>query len=105
MRRTSPKYLLKALNNQRTKTIAVCFALLLFMPIAAHASPFDSGISNVETLFTGTVAKAAGLIAVVLGGLGFAFGDPGAKKGLAMTAIGVGVALMAVQVISWLWGA
>jgi hypothetical protein len=31
---------------------------VLLVPIAAHASPFDSGISSLQTLFTGTVAKA-----------------------------------------------
>jgi conjugative relaxase-like TrwC/TraI family protein len=38
------------------------------LPLAAHASPFDSGISSIQTLFTGTVAKAASLIAIVIGG-------------------------------------
>jgi type IV secretory pathway VirB2 component (pilin) len=33
-----------------------------------------------QTLFTGTVAKVASLIAIVIGGYGFAHGEPGAKK-------------------------
>jgi type IV secretion system protein VirB2 len=40
----------------------------LIFPLAAHASPFDSGISSIQTLFTGTIAKAASLIAIVIGG-------------------------------------
>lgn len=56
--------------------MALAITLLLIAPAAAHASPFDTGISNVSTLFTGTAAKAGSLIAVVLSGLGFAFGDP-----------------------------
>jgi len=46
-------------------------ALLLFVfivPLAAHASPFDTGINSIQTLFTGTIAKAASLIAIVIGG-------------------------------------
>ncbi len=44
---------------------------MLMMPLAAHAqggSPFDSGFTAMQTLFTGTVAKVTSLIAIVLGG-------------------------------------
>jgi len=77
---------------------------VLLIPIAAHASPFDSGISSLQTLFTGTVAKAASLIAIVIGGYGFAHGEPGAKKNLAGVAVGTGIAVMAANVLTWLWG-
>ena len=92
-------------RRQRVSHVALLLALVLFLPSVAHASPFDTGISNVSTLFTGTAAKAGSLIAVVLGGLGFAFGDPGAKKNLAGVAFGVGIALLAANVITWLWAA
>lgn len=80
--------------------------LLLFMPLAAHAqgSPFDSGFTALQTLFTGTIAKVASLIAIVIGGYGFAHGEPGAKKALAGVAAGTGIAVLAVNVLSWLWG-
>ncbi len=105
MRRSSSLFRQKPAQRDRIVHVAFVLAPLLFLPLAAHASPFDAGITNVQTLFTGTVAKAVSLIAVVLGGLSFAFGDPGAKKGLAMLAIGIGVALMAANVIAWLWSA
>jgi len=75
------------------------------MPVAAMAqgSPFDTGF-NAQTLFTGTVAKVASLIAIVIGGYGFAHGEPGAKKALAGVAAGTGIAVLAVNVLSWLWG-
>ncbi len=92
-------------QRERALHVVIVITALFFSPLAAHASPFDNGISNVSTLFTGTAAKAGSLIAVVLGGLGFAFGDPGAKKNLAGVAFGVGIALMAANVISWLWSA
>ena len=103
MRRLS-SFLRQPTRNHALKLLSA-FAFLLCVPVVAHASPFDTGISNVSTLFTGTAAKAGSLIAVVLGGLGFAFGDPGAKKALAGVAFGVGIALMAANVISWLWSA
>ena len=41
------------------------------------------GFNNLQTPFTGTIAKAANLIAIGIGGYGFAHGEPGAKKTLA----------------------
>ncbi len=77
-------------------------------PLAALAqsggSPFDTGFTNLQNLFTGTVAKVASLIAIVIGGYGFAHGEPGAKKALAGVAAGTGIAVLAVNVLSWLWG-
>lgn len=81
--------------------------VLLLVPVAAHAqsgSPFDTGFTNLQTLFTGTVAKVASLIAIVIGGYQFAHGEPGAKKALAGVAAGTGIAVLATNVLSWLWG-
>ena len=41
---------------------------------------------------------------IVIGGYGFAHGEPGAKKALAGVAAGTGIAVLAVNVLSWLWG-
>jgi type IV secretion system protein VirB2 len=81
-------------------------ALLILLPVLAQAqgSPFDTGFNALQTLFTGTVAKVASLIAIVIGGYGFAHGEPGAKKALAGVAAGTGIAVLAVNVLSWLWG-
>jgi type IV secretory pathway VirB2 component (pilin) len=50
------------------------FAVLLSLPAAAHAqaagSPFDTGFTALQNLFTGTIAKVASLIAIVIGGYG-----------------------------------
>jgi type IV secretory pathway VirB2 component (pilin) len=80
--------------------------LLLLVPVAAHAqgSPFDTGFNAIQGLFTGTIAKVASLVAIVIGGYGFAHGEPGAKKALAGVAAGTGIAVLAVNVLSWLWG-
>ena len=82
--------------------------LPLLFPIAALAqnsgSPFDTGFTELQLLFTGTVARVASLIAIVIGGYQFAHGEPGAKKALAGVAAGTGIAVLAVNVLSWLWG-
>jgi type IV secretory pathway VirB2 component (pilin) len=80
--------------------------LICVLPVAAMAqgSPFDTGFNAIQALFTGTIAKVASLVAIVIGGYGFAHGEPGAKKALAGVAAGTGIAVLAVNVLSWLWG-
>jgi type IV secretory pathway VirB2 component (pilin) len=89
----------------RTFTSCVFAFTILLLPIAAHAqSPFDTGFTAMQALFTGTVAKVASLIAIVVGGYQFAHGEPGAKKTLAGVAAGTGIAVLATNVLTWLWG-
>jgi type IV secretory pathway VirB2 component (pilin) len=86
----------------------IAVLVLLVLPLAAHAqtgsSPFDTGFTSIQNLFTGTIAKVASLVAIGIGGYGFAHGEPGAKRALAGVAAGTGIAVMAVNVLSWLWG-
>jgi type IV secretion system protein VirB2 len=83
-------------------------ALIVIVPAVASAqsggTPFDTGFTALQNLFTGTIAKVASLIAIVIGGYQFAHGEPGAKKALAGVAAGTGIAVLAVNVLSWLWG-
>ena len=84
------------------------FTLLILVPALALAqsggTPFDTGFTALQNLFTGTIAKVASLIAIVIGGYQFAHGEPGAKKTLAGVAAGTGIAVLAVNVLNWLWG-
>jgi type IV secretory pathway VirB2 component (pilin) len=81
-------------------------AVLLLVPLAAHAqgTPLDTGFTNLQNLFTGTIAKVGSLIAIVVGGYQFAHGEPGAKRALAGVAAGTGIAVLAANVLTWLWG-
>jgi len=88
-------------NNWRLILLVLCLTPVL---AEAQGSPFDAGFNALQTLFTGTIAKVASLIAIVIGGYGFAHGEPGAKKALAGVAAGTGIAVLAVNVLSWLWG-
>lgn len=63
-----------------------------------------NGFTALQTLFTGTMAKVASLIAIVIGGYQFAHGEPGGKKALAGVAAGTGIAVLAANVLTWLWG-
>jgi type IV secretory pathway VirB2 component (pilin) len=94
-------------RSKWARLTAVTCTLIVVMPVAALAqggSPFDTGFTAIQSLFTGTIAKVASLVAIVIGGYGFAHGEPGAKKALAGVAAGTGIAVLAVNVLSWLWG-
>ncbi|MGO9076093.1 MAG: TrbC/VirB2 family protein, partial [Terriglobales bacterium] len=67
------------LRSKWARLTAVTFTLFLVMPVAALAqnSPFDTGFTAIQSLFTGTIAKVASLVAIVIGGYGFAHGEPG----------------------------
>jgi len=54
----------------RSRVLIGPLAVILLAPLAAHAqgSPFDNGFTALQTLFTGTIAKVASLIAIVIGG-------------------------------------
>ena|SRR5438552_1253479 len=71
------------------RSILCLVTMLLVLPALAEAqfinSPFDTGLTALQSLFTGTVAKVASLIAIVIGGYEFAHGEPGAKKVAAST--------------------
>jgi type IV secretory pathway VirB2 component (pilin) len=96
----------RLVRSKWTCSTAALFTFLIVMPVAvlAQGSPFDTGFNAIQTLFTGTIAKVASLVAIVIGGYGFAHGEPGAKKALAGVAAGTGIAVLAVNVLSWLWG-
>jgi type IV secretory pathway VirB2 component (pilin) len=95
------------LRSKLARPPAAVLTLLVVMSgvALAQGSPFDTGFNAIQALFTGTIAKVASLVAIVIGGYGFAHGEPGAKKALAGVAAGTGIAVLAVDVLSWLWGA
>jgi type IV secretion system protein VirB2 len=76
-------------------TLSLFTLLVLFPALALAQSPFDTGFTAMQTLFTGTIAKVASLIAIVIGGYQFAHGEPGAKKTLAGVAAGTGIGRVA----------
>jgi type IV secretory pathway VirB2 component (pilin) len=98
-----PQFLVRS-KWPRPTAMLLTFLCVMPMAVMAQGSPFDTGFNAIQGLFTGTIAKVASLVAIVIGGYGFAHGEPGAKKALAGVAAGTGIAVMAVNVLSWLWG-
>ena len=77
---------------------------LLFVPLVAFAqSPWERAASNLEHTFTGPLARSLALVAIVIGGLMFMFGEGGAKRQISGIVFGGGLALFAAQFLVWLF--
>jgi len=66
-------------------------------------SPWERAASNLETTFTGPLARSLALVAIVIGGLMFMFGEGGAKRQISGIVFGGGLALFAAQFLAWLF--
>src|SRR6266849_3172212 len=66
-------------------------------------SPWTQAVQALQAAFTGPIATGLALVAIVVGGLMFAFGEGGAKRTLAGVIFGVGMAVGAVNFMSWLF--
>ncbi len=83
---------------------AVALAAVLFTPTLLFAqSPWERAASNLETTFTGPLARSLALVAIVIGGLMFMFGEGGAKRQISGIVFGGGLALFAAQFLTWLF--
>ncbi len=79
---------------------------LLFLLVAAPAfaqSPWEESSNKLMQAFTGPIAKALSLVAIVVGGLVMAYGEGAGKKAIAGIVFGVGMAAGAVQFFAWLF--
>ena len=88
----------------RRVCIAVFSISLLLIPSIVFAqSPWERAASNLERTFTGPLARSLALVAIVIGGLMFMFGEGGAKRQISGIVFGGGLALFASQFLLWLF--
>lgn len=78
---------------------------LAALPVYAQSGsdPWDNAVNVLKTAFTGTIATGLSLVAIVVGGLVFAYGEGQSKKMLAGIVFGIGMAVSAVNFMSWLF--
>ncbi len=78
--------------------------LALAVPALAQAnSPWENAVNVLQQAFTSTIARGLSLVAIVVSGLTFAFGEGGSKRVLAGVLFGVGMAIAAVNFMAWLF--
>jgi type IV secretory pathway VirB2 component (pilin) len=83
--------------------LAALLALLVALPLRAQQDPWEQAVQVLQTAFTGSIAKGLSLVAIVVGGLMFAFGEGQSKRALAGIVFGVGMAIGAVNFMAWLF--
>ena len=81
----------------------VTVVLLLVPRLTLAQSPWERAAGNLERTFTGPLARSLALVAIVIGGLTFMFGEMGAKRQIAGIVFGGGLALFAAQFLVWLF--
>jgi len=90
-------------RHQIARVVTIILVILL-VPLVAHAqSPWERAALNLEATFTGPLARALALVAIVIGGLMFMYGEGGAKRQIAGIVFGGGLALFAGQFLTWLF--
>ena len=95
----------KSCINTRT-VLMFFFGLVLAAPALAQAnSPWENAVNVLQQAFTSTIARGLSLVAIVVSGLTFAFGEGGSKRVLAGVLFGVGMAIAAVNFLAWLFPA
>ncbi len=72
------------------------------LPVYAQ-SPWEAAVQQLQAAFTGPIARGLSLVAIVVGGLMFAFGEGESKRMLAGIVFGIGMAIGAVNFMSWLF--
>ena len=97
--------------NRKVRNVGFSLVLLFlsafpWAPVlfAQAGSPWENAVDLLQTSFTGPLARGLSLIAIVIGGLMFAFGEGQSKKVFAGIVFGLGIALGAVNFMSWLFG-
>ena len=84
--------------------LAVLAVTLLMLPAVTFAqSPWERAANNLALTFTGPLARSLALVAIVIGGLMFMFGEAGAKRQISGIVFGGGLALFATQFLVWLF--
>src|SRR5690348_6068850 len=93
------------LKASARQAVMVLVGLFLAAPAFAQQgnSPWENAVNVLQQAFTSTIARGLSLVAIVVAGLTFAFGEGGSKRILAGVLFGVGMAIAAVNFLSWLF--
>src|SRR5574338_421074 len=88
---------------RRVTTLVTSVTFALGATAQAQPAPWERAALNLEQTFTGPLARSLALVAIVIGGLMFMFGEAGAKRQISGIVFGGGLALFAAQFLAWLF--
>ena len=86
-----------------SRITAVIFLLAVPAFAQSGGSPWENAVNVLRNAFTGPIAVGLSLVAIVLGGLTYAYGEGHSKRTVAGIVFGVGMAIGAVNFMSWLF--
>jgi len=92
------------MTARRASLVVAATLVMAATTLAQGTSPWENAVTVLQTAFTGTIAKGLALVAIVIGGLTFAFGEGGGKRTFAGIVFGLGMAVLAVNFLTWLFG-
>lgn len=87
----------------RRAGLMVLAAIVCSPALAFAQSPWERAANNLALTFTGPLARSLALVAIVIGGLMFMYGEAGAKRQISGIVFGGGLALFATQFLAWLF--
>src|SRR5215813_2781343 len=92
-------------RSRSLRPFATAIAIVAWSVVlgAQGGSPWERAAANLEATFTGPLARSLALVAIVIGGLMFMFGEGGAKRQISGIVFGGGLALFAGQFLAWLF--
>ncbi len=86
------------------RRVSIATSAMLLLPAVVFAqAPWERAANNLALTFTGPLARSLALVAIVIGGLMFMFGEGGAKRQISGIVFGGGLALFAGQFLAWLF--
>ena len=98
---------LKELRRQSARFAKTSWLLLVAAtPALAQSqggSPWENAVNVLKNSFTGPIATGLSLVAIVIGGLTYAYGEGHSKRTIAGIVFGVGMAIGAVNFMAWMF--
>lgn len=82
--------------------LGLVFVFVLgFRQVVLAQGPWADAVKQLCLAFTGIIGRGLALVAIVIGGLMYAFGEGGSKSQIAGLVFGAGLVLGAIQFIQW----
>ena len=101
--RTTPMKLKRITSAAAFRITATVLAFALPAFAQVGGSPWENAVTVLRNSFTGPIAVGLSLVAIVIGGLTYAYGEGHSKRTVAGIVFGVGMAIGSVNFMSWLF--
>lgn len=81
--------------------LVVLFLFAVSVDVVLAVNPWEMAVEAICDAFTGAIGRGLALVAVIIGGLMFAFGEGGSKSAIAGLIFGAGMVLAAPNFLMW----